>query len=97
MRDDSLLRYPFPRRNPRSELKPCGPECRLIWHWGAAEVVHALGHTLEDALRRQTLKRGPGHAGKFCLSAGQEPPLVLGDLRESAQCGVACHRCILSH
>jgi len=48
----------LPRRKLGSELKPCRAELRVVWGWRTGEVVHAVGHALQNALGCQPLQGG---------------------------------------
>ena len=97
MRDDTLDRSAPPGKDVGCELKPGRTELEVVWRRRTREVVHALSHPLQHRFRSQALEGGRRDTRSFGLAASHEPPLVLSDLCETAECGVAGHYCILAH
>lgn len=96
MRDDALVGSTLPRGNIGGELKPRGAELDVVRDRCSGQVIHAVRDSLQDRLANQTLEGGRRDARALRLATGKETPLVLGDGSETAECGVACHACIVA-
>jgi len=96
VRHDSLDRSALPGKDIGCELKPGRTEREVVWRRRTREVIHALSHPLQHRFRRQALKGGRRNTRSFGLAASHEPPLVLSDPCETADCGIPRHSCILA-
>ena len=97
VRDDTLDSSAFPGKNIGCKLKPGRTEREVVWRRRTREVIHALSHPPQHRCRSQALEGGRSDTRSFGLTASHEPPLVLSDRCESAECGVSSHFCILYH
>lgn len=97
MRDDTLGGSALPGKDIGCKLKPGCTEREVVWRRRTREVIHAMSHPLEHRFRSQALESGRRDPRSFGLAASHEPPLVLSDLCEPAECGIPCHYCILAH
>lgn len=96
VRDNPLTGGSLPGVGLRSELEPRGSKIDLIGDGSPCEVVHAVGHPLEDrTLGCQAFQRGLRDACSLCLPAGDQPPLIFGYLRQSSQGRRTSHACIV--
>ena len=95
--DDTLGGNPPPGQDVGCELKPGRTERKVVRRGRTGEVIHALSHPLQHRFRSQALKSGRRDTGSFSLAASHQPPLILSDLCESAECRVTNHYFILAH
>ena len=90
----ALRRRPFPRPDSRFELEPRGPQCQVIWLRRAGHPVHPMRNALKHRARSgQPLHRRLRNTHQFRLPPRDETPLILGDLRDTAECHAPYHLC----
>jgi hypothetical protein len=93
---DALLRCPLPRRDLRSELEPRCTEVEIIWQRRPSKAVHPVRYPVKDARLGESLQGRLRDTGSFCLAARDEPPLILGDPRDTAESRIPCHYFIIA-
>ena len=96
MRYDPPFRRPFPRRNLRGKLEPRCPKVEVIRRRCPGQAVHAVRYPVKDARLGESLQGCLRDTGAFGLTAGDEPPLILGDPGDATESRVPRHYCIIA-
>lgn len=94
VRDDSLSRYPLPCQGVRGELKPRGPQVKMVRQRRADEMIYTVGDTLQhSAVGSEPVQRRRSSASALSLAPRDETPLILRDLSDGTKGFQAWHYC----